>query len=198
NNPTGLAMRFEEVEAIVAAATGIVVVDEAYVEFNPERSAFELLRRYPNLILLRTFSKAFGLAGLRVGFLIGQPELLAELRKARLPFVVDALAETTAMMLLEHQELLQERVREILRHRDELEEGLRAIPGVQPIPSQANFVIFRTASEPAEVMSRLAGAGVLVRDVGGYPELNGFLRVNAGTSAENRAFLTALKSALSA
>ena len=198
NNPTGLALPFEEIEAIVASATGVIVVDEAYVEFNPERPATTLLSRHPNLVVLRTFSKAFGLAGLRVGYLLGDPALLSEFRKARLPFVVDGLAEATALLLLQHRELLDERIEVLRRGREELEVGLRAIETVDVVPSQANFVIFRTALEPAEVMARLAEAGVLVRDVSGYPELKGYLRVNAGTGNENRAFLAALKGALSA
>lgn len=198
NNPTGTVLRFEEIESIVDAAEGIVVVDEAYVEFNEERPATELLPKYPNLLVMRTFSKALGLAGLRIGYLVGDPELLAEFRKARLPFVVDVMAEATALRLLDRPDLVEARVKELKASRKEIEETLRGMPGMRVIPSQANFVIFGPALEPAEVMARLAGAGVLVRDVSGYPELRGFLRVNAGTPSENRAFLAALKNALSA
>lgn len=198
NNPTGTAMRFGEIESIVRRSRGIVVVDEAYVEFNEEPPASELLAAHANLLVMRTFSKALGLAGLRIGYLVGHHALLAEFRKARLPFVVDPLAEATALMLLDHEELVREHVAELRRGRQFLEAELRMISGLRIVPSQANFVIFRPSQEPAEVMARLAEAGVLVRDVGGYPELRGFLRVNAGTSHENRAFLTALKNALSA
>lgn len=198
NNPTGLAMSFEEVEAVVKAAPGVVLVDEAYVEFNSERPATDLLETSPNLIILRTFSKAFGLAGLRVGYLIAHPELLAEFRKARLPFVVDALAEATALVLLEHEKLLSTRVEELKQSVRELVEEMTQMPDVRVVPTQANFVIFGTTLEPSELMARLAEAGVLVRDVSGYAELRGFVRVNAGTASENRQFLQALKSALSA
>lgn len=198
NNPTGLAMPAEEVETVVQAAPGVVVVDEAYVEFNDEKPALDLLPKYPGLIVLRTFSKAFGLAGLRVGYLVGHPELLAEFRKARLPFVVDPLAEATALVLLEHEDLLRERTAELKAATREMTIEMSSLPGVRVVPSQANFVIFETALEPSELMSRLAQAGVLVRNVGSYPELRGFVRVNAGTASENRQFLTALKSALSA
>lgn len=198
NNPTGMAMRYEELRAVVAAAPGIVVVDEAYAEFNSEPSATGLLTEHTNLLVMRTFSKAMGLAGLRLGYLLGRSELVHELRKARLPFVVDPLAEEAAMLLLEHPEVLRRRVDELSASRAYLQQILAALPGVQVVPSQANFVIFRAPVEPAELMTRLADAGILIRDMGGYPELRGFVRVNAGTPSENRTFLAALKNALRA
>lgn len=196
NNPTGLAMPFGEIEAIVKAAPGFVVVDEAYVEFNDEESAQVLLRDHPNVIVLRTFSKAFGLAGLRLGFLLGHPSVIQELMKARLPFMVDRFAERVGMAVLERLEILKERVRRIKASCQELTEALQTMDGVEVVPSQANFVLFKPAAEPRAVMDRLAEEGVLVRNMGGYPALEGYLRVNAGTSEENKAFLTALEKAL--
>lgn len=197
NNPTGLAMPLHEIEAIVQEAPGIVVVDEAYVEFNEEESAQTLLEAYPHLILLRTFSKAFGLAGLRLGYLMAHPALIAELLKARLPFMVDRMAEMTALALLERPGLLRERVALLRQEKDALAAALAAMDGVDVVASQANFVIFKTPLEPSRLMNRLADSGVLVRNMGGYPELRGYLRVNAGTPEENKAFLVALKNALS-
>jgi histidinol-phosphate aminotransferase len=196
NNPTGLAMPLAEIEPIVAAAPGIVVVDEAYVEFNPESSARTLLPNHPNLMLLRTFSKAFGLAGLRLGYTMGHPEVVAEVFKARLPFMVDRFAEATALALLARPALLDARVAQMKNQCEHLTAALRALDGVEVLPSQANFVLFKTPVEPSEMMDRLAGSGVLVRNMGGYPELRGYLRVNAGTPDENKAFLAALKQAL--
>ncbi|QXD14439.1 histidinol-phosphate transaminase [Rhodocaloribacter litoris] len=196
NNPTGLAMPLADIERLAAAAEGFVVVDEAYVEFNDEPSARHLLDTYPNVLVMRTFSKAFGLAGLRVGYLMGHPAVVAELLKARLPFMVDRLAETVALALLERPELVTARVAELKASRQALTQALQAIEGVEVLPSQANFVLFRTPLEPRPLMARLAGKGVLVRDMSGYPELPGYLRVNAGTPAENKAFLGALKEAL--
>ncbi|MEX0747892.1 MAG: histidinol-phosphate transaminase [Rhodothermales bacterium] len=196
NNPTGLAMPLHEVEAIVGASPGFVVVDEAYVEFADEESAFSLLGEYPNLIILRTLSKAWGLAGLRLGFLLAHPAVTKEILKARLPFMIDPIAETTALTLMRHRGLLDERARMLKAASRALTVELQAIKGVEVIPSQSNFVLFRTGLEPALLMSRLAESGVLVRNVGGYPELRGYLRVNAGTEAENNAFLVALKHAL--
>jgi histidinol-phosphate aminotransferase len=196
NNPTGLAMPLAEVEALVAAAPGVVVVDEAYVEFSEEGSAQPLLERYPNLLLLRTFSKALGLAGLRVGYLMGAPAVMRELLKARLPFMVDRLAETVALAVLRRPALVAERVARLKASCREIAEALAAMEGVDVLPSQANFVLFRTAVEPRELLYRLARAGVLLRNMGGYPELQGYVRVNAGTPDENKAFLAALNHAL--
>ena len=197
NNPTGLSMPLDEIEPIVQEAPGFVVVDEAYVEFTEEESARTILDAYPNLILLRTFSKAFGLAGLRLGYMMGHPAVIGELLKARLPFMVDRLAEMTALALLARPGLIAERVALMKRECQTLTTALAAMDGVEVVPSQANFVIFKTVKEPKLLMNRLAEAGVLVRYMGGYPELQGYLRVNAGTPEENKAFLVALKEALS-
>ncbi len=196
NNPTGLALPLEAVESIVQAARGFVLVDEAYVEFTEEESAQTILGRYPNLLLMRTMSKAFGLAGLRVGYLMGHPAVVAELFKARVPFMTDRMAEVTALALLRRPELLRRTAATIKAACRDLTGALQAMPEVEVVPSQANFVLFKTPLEPSQLMHRLAEAGVLVRNMGGYPELRGYLRVNAGTPEENQAFLTALKGAL--
>ena len=198
NNPTGRAMTLDEVRRVVAAAPGYVVVDEAYVEFNDEGSAQALLEDHPRVLILRTFSKALGLAGLRIGYLMGHPRIVQELLKARLPFMVDRLAEAAAMALLARPDLLEARVREMKAERDRLVEAMTALEAVRVVPSQANFVIFKTEQEPEVLMHRLAESGVLVRNVSGYPELKGYLRVSAGAPQENKAFLAALKKALRA
>lgn len=196
NNPTGLAMALEDVEAVVAAAPGLVLIDEAYVEFADGVGARPLLDRYPHVLLLRTFSKAFGLAGLRLGYLVGHPDVVRELYKARIPFMVDRLAETVALTLLRHLDLVQQRVAEIKAGVQWLYRELAALPDVAPVPSQANFVIFRTPLEPDVLLARLAKDGILIRNMSGYPELRGYVRVNAGRAEENRAFMVALKKAL--
>ncbi len=196
NNPTGQAMTLDEIRRVASASPGIVVVDEAYVEFNPEGTAAALLDDYPNLIILRTLSKAFGLAGLRLGYLMAHPALVRELMKARLPFMVDRFAEQAALAVLKRSDLLEERVRQIQVSIAELTEALQTMETVEVVPSDANFVIF-TTTMPADVLQdRLADRGVLVRNMGGYPELEGYLRVSAGTRSENKAFLTALEKTL--
>jgi histidinol-phosphate aminotransferase len=196
NNPTGLAMTIDEIEHAVAASSGFVVVDEAYVEFNPEGTAAELLDRHPNLIILRTLSKAFGLAGIRIGYLMAHPAVVTELMKARLPFMVDRFAEQTALAVLRRWDLVEDRVRRMQASIEEVTETLQSMDGVEVVPSQANFVIFTTPAPADALQDRLADRGVLVRNMGGYPELEGYLRVSAGTEAENNAFLGALETSL--
>ncbi|MEQ9104607.1 MAG: histidinol-phosphate transaminase [Rhodothermales bacterium] len=197
NNPTGLAMPFRDVKRIVETARGFVVVDEAYHEFNPEASALTLLPEHPNVIVVRTLSKAFGLAGIRLGYLVAHPEVTGHLLKARLPFMVDRMAESVGMALVQHPEIIQERIGLIQDATARLTGALQDMPAVDVLPSQANFVLFRTGHDPSDMLERLADRGVLVRNMGGYPELKGWLRVNAGTPHENQAFLDALTSALS-
>jgi histidinol-phosphate aminotransferase len=197
NNPTGLAMTLDELEQVVTASSGFVVIDEAYVEFNPEGTALELLEQHPNVLILRTLSKGFGLAGARLGYLLAHPAVVTELMKARLPFMVDRFAEQTALAVLRRPNLIADRVSRIEESITTLTEALQAMDAVEVVPSQANFVIFTTPAPADALQDRLAERGVLVRNMGGYPELEGYLRVSAGTEAENNAFLTALESSLS-
>ncbi|MBB4061272.1 histidinol-phosphate aminotransferase [Salinibacter ruber] len=192
NNPTGLAMTLDELEQVVTASSGFVVIDEAYVEFNPEGTAIDLLERHPNVLILRTLSKGFGLAGARLGYLLAHPAVVTELMKARLPFMVDRFAEQTALAVLRRPDLIEDRVSRIEASITTLTEALQAMEGVEVVPSQANFVIFTTPLPADTLQDRLADRGVLVRNMGGYPELEGYLRVSAGTEEENNAFLDAL------
>jgi histidinol-phosphate aminotransferase len=190
-------MSLAEIERVAAASPGVVVVDEAYVEFNSEPSATQLIDEHPNVMVLRTLSKGFGLAGARLGYLIARPPVVRELMKARLPFMVDRFAEQTALSVLERPGLIEERVRRMQVSITELTEALQALDAVEVVPTEANFVIFTTPMPADQLHDRLADRGILVRNMGGYPELEGYLRVNAGTRAENKAFLTALEGTLS-
>ncbi|WP_263834565.1 histidinol-phosphate transaminase [Salinibacter sp.] len=192
NNPTGLAMTLDELEQVVTASSGFVVIDEAYVEFNPEGTAIDLLERHPNVLILRTLSKGFGLAGARLGYLLAHPAVVTELMKARLPFMVDRFAEQTALAVLRRPDLIEDRVSRIEASITTLTEALQAMEEVEVVPSQANFVVFTTPLPADTLQDRLADRGVLVRNMGGYPELEGYLRVSAGTEGENNAFLDAL------
>ena len=196
NNPTGLAMPFDELREVAAAANGFIIVDEAYGEFNDEPSARTLLDEHPNVLVMRTFSKAWGLAGLRLGFLMGAPSVIQELLKARLPFMVDAIAEETACLLLDHPDIIDDRVAEMKASCTVLTSQLQDLPDVEVVPSKANFVLFKAPLEPAVLIDRLAENGVLIRNMSGYRELAGYCRVNAGLPEENKAFLDALKQAL--
>ena len=196
NNPTGLAIPKKEIERIVKAADGFVVIDEAYHEFNPEGTALDLLMRHPNVIILRTLSKAFGLAGLRLGYLVARPEVIGEMMKSRLPFMVDRLAEHVGLLLLRHQDLIRDRVDQIKVYTVNLRQAMMQRDDIDVLPTDTNFILFRTDRDPAELLQHLADQDVLVRNMGGYPQLQGYLRVTSGTPSENKAFLDALTTVL--
>lgn len=196
NNPTGLSISFEALEKLCASAPGFVVIDEAYQEFCPQQKATSLLDAYPNLIVMRTLSKAFGLAGLRIGYMLGHPSVISEILKARLPFMIDRLAETAALALLHNSGFMKKRVEAIKRGILSLTSELQSIPGVSVIPSSTNFVLFKTGQKSGELANRLTRKGVVVRNMSGYPELTDYIRVTTGTDAENKEFITALKRAL--
>ena len=196
NNPTGLAIPKKEIERIVKAADGFVVIDEAYHEFNPEGTALDLLMRYPNVIILRTMSKAFGLAGLRLGYLVARPEVISDMMKSRLPFMVDRLAEQVGLLLLRHQDLIRDRVDQIQVYTENLRQAMMQRDDIDVLPTDTNFILFRTDHEPSELLRHLADQDVLVRNMGGYPQLKGYLRVTSGTPSENKAFLDALTTVL--
>jgi histidinol-phosphate aminotransferase len=196
NNPTGSSLALRDVERLCQDGDGLVVIDEAYHEFAGE-SVVPLLERQANLIVLRTFSKAKALAGLRVGYLLASPELVREINKARLPYNVNFLSQTAAIAALEEAELLAENVRRIVEERERLLALLADLPGVRAWPSRANFFILELlAAEPRAVFASLLRRGVLVRDVTSYPLLSRCLRVSVGSPEQNEAFLHALGTAL--
>ena len=200
NNPTGQTIAYEDLERLAAGVPGVLLVDEAYHEFVTGRPALDLLADHDNVLVMRTFSKAIGLAGIRVGYLVGHPALIAEMEKARLPFLVDRLAEAVCLAALDRPDLLAGHVQTITAERDRLFAEVSAMPGVEAVPSAANFFLFRTPV--ADLRARLAARGVLIRDMGGYPELAAsggrpaWTRVSIGSPAENRAFAAALAAVL--
>ncbi len=196
SNPTGLAIPKKDIERVVRASNGFVVVDEAYHEFNPEGSALDLLMRHPNVIILRTLSKAYGLAGLRLGYLVARPAVIAEMMKSRLPFMVDRMAEQVGLLLLRHQDLVRDRVDQIKVYTAHLHQAMVERGDLEVLPTDTNFILFRADRDPGELLSELADKDVLVRNMGGYEQLRGFLRVTSGTPSENKAFLDALTSIL--
>jgi histidinol-phosphate aminotransferase len=198
NNPTSTALPLEEIAAFVDAVPShaAVILDEAYVEFNmlqdPDESV-ELLERHPNLVLLRTFSKVYGLSGLRVGYgLCGSERFRTAVDQVRQPFFCNVAAQAAALEALQHGDEVSRRVERNLAERMGVEEGLRAL-GIDPAESQANFVWFDLPDPEAEpdVVRGLAERGVLVR-AGGALGRAGALRVTIGTQAENERFLETL------
>ena len=196
NNPTGNRISNAAIERIAGSAEALVIVDEAYTHFA-EDSAFELLAKYPNLILLRTFSKAFGLAGLRFGYALCAPELAHEIVKVQLPHHVSFFTQLAALTMLEEPLLVEERVAEIKRGRRYLQERLAHLPGIRPLASETNFILIECGEKPAaEVFNGLLKLGVLIRNVSGYPGLSRYLRITVGKPAENEALIAALEEVL--
>ncbi len=199
NNPTGCALELHDVERLCDDGDGLVVIDEAYHEFSGD-SAVPLLARHPNLIVLRTFSKALGLAGLRVGYLLAAPDLVREINKARLPYNLNFFSQAAALATLDAGELLGARVEQLVTLRAELQAALTLTPGVARVyPSRANFILFELEqAAPRAVFEALWRHGVLVRDVSATSRLARCLRVSVGSAQQNRQFLAALGEVLSA
>lgn len=195
NNPTGNAFRRGDIEAVIEGAHGIVVVDEAYAHFTGESFLPDVHAR-SNVIVLRTFSKAFALAGARIGWIVARAELIAAIGKALPPYNLNVFAQEAALAALERPQLAAERVRMIVAERERLVGALRAIRGVEVFPSQTNFILFRTPLPAGTLFERLLARGVLVRDVSAQPMLSRCLRVTAGAPEEDDRFLEALRGSL--
>jgi histidinol-phosphate aminotransferase len=195
NNPTGNAQPMEAVRAVCEATDGLVIVDEAYGEFVGS-SAVELLDRFEQLAVVRTFSKAFSLAGVRLGYCLADPALVEELARVRLPYHLSALTQTAGEVAMRYVEAASSILDRIRAERDRLVRSLAEVEGVEVFPSDANFVLFRTGASAEAVWRALLHRGVLVRDVSAVQGLEGCLRVTAGTPQEVDAFLEALPRAI--
>lgn len=190
NNPTGTPLSLETIEAVYAASTGIVVVDEAYAEFGDSGtlSALTLLPNRERLLVSRTMSKAFAFAGARVGYLAADPAVTDALRLVRLPYHLSALTQAAANAALAHSAEMLAMVDEIREQRDRIVTELTRL-GYTPHRTGSNFVLFGGVSDPRATFEALLADGVLIRDVG----IAGHLRVSAGTESETSAFLAALE-----
>ena len=195
NNPTGEASGPDTLAAVCRAAPGLVVVDEAYGEFGRSR-ADELLSQHANLVVTRTFSKAFRMAGLRLGYLLADPSVVDGLRLVRLPYHLSSVTQALALRALAHVGGLMDHIVVTERERERVAAAIAALPGVQVLPSDANFLCFSTEVEPKRLWRGLLDRGVLVRDVSGYPTLDRHLRVTIGTPEENDAFVRAMTAEL--
>lgn len=196
NNPTGTGLGLDVVEAVYAAGEAsntMVIVDEAYHEFAHDGtpSALSLLPGRERLIVSRTMSKAFALAGARIGYMAAAPEVTDALRLVRLPYHLSAITQAAALAALQHRTALMADVQDIKEQRDRIVTELTRM-GLKPAASDSNYVFFGGLDSPHEVWQQLLDAGVLIRDVG----IPGHLRVTAGTERETTAFLTALEGIL--
>jgi histidinol-phosphate aminotransferase len=191
NNPTGRVESFDLIEHVLELAPGLVIVDEAYGQFAP-RSALELSSAHRNLVVVRTFSKTWSLAALRLGYAIADPEVVDALFSVSLPYHLDALKQAAGRIALGYVDDMHDRVRRLVAERERLitELGARF---VDVVPSQANYILFRVPGRGAhDVWETLVGQSVIVRDLSTFADLDDFLRVTVGTASENDLFLAAL------
>ena len=191
NNPTGVLYPEEDVLAILRAAQGLVVMDEAYHVFA-QKTFMPRLAEFPNLVVLRTMSK-LGLAGIRLGYLAGRPEWIGEFNKVRQAYNVNVLTQAAALFVLERLDVLEKQAAVIRGERAGLGTALAALPGVTVYPSEANFFLIRVP-DAARTFEALRRQGVLVRSL--HPGLANCLRVTVGTPEENRILLNAMREAL--
>ncbi|MGH7579574.1 MAG: histidinol-phosphate transaminase [Gemmatimonadales bacterium] len=197
NNPTGTALPDGAVERLLAETGALILCDEAYQDFGGP-TAVPLLRRSSRLVVLRTFSKAMGMAGLRFGFGLAHPEVAGELSKGKLPYNVNLVTLAAADVALDHADLFAVRTRSVVETRDRFVPRLARLPGLEVIPTAANFVLIRCGAQPAgEIFRRLYEEhGILVRDVSNHTELSECLRISIGTEDDMEAVLAALEGIL--
>ncbi|MCK5091710.1 MAG: histidinol-phosphate transaminase [Gammaproteobacteria bacterium] len=193
NNPTGNLFAEEQVREIIEQAPGLVVVDEAYAAFA-EHSFMSALGEYDNLLVMRTVSK-MGLAGLRLGLLAGSKEWLHEIDKVRLPYNINVLTQKSAVFALKHKQVLDQQTKTICDEREKMFKQMQEVKGIEPYPSQANFILFRCVPGTASaIFESLLEGGVLIKNMnaaGGA--LADCLRVTVGTPEENQFFLSILQ-----
>jgi histidinol-phosphate aminotransferase len=184
NNPTGNRFPAEEIERIIQQFNGIVVLDEAYIDFSEQSGFLSRLTEFPNLIILQTLSKAWGLAGLRIGLAFAREDIIAILSQVKYPYNINSIAQQIALEQLNKN--IDTQVSEIRSQRKWVEEQLAAIPAVQHVyPSDANFLLVKV-DNPREIYSHLIEQGIIVRDRSGVPGCAGCLRITIGTPEENR------------
>jgi histidinol-phosphate aminotransferase len=192
NNPTGSAITISEIEKIAKATPGLLVIDEAYAEFSEEVSAVTLIKKYPHVVVIRTMSKAFAFAGVRLGYLVADPAVIDAMYLVRLPYHLSALTQAAGEVALDYQDELLANVARLRTDREIVAKKLRDL-GLTVIPSAANFLLFTGFTQPApQLWKDLLARGVLIRDVG----LLGYLRVTIGNEAENLKFIDSLSACL--
>ena len=195
NNPTGNSFPVDQIEDILERFGGVVVLDEAYIDFSVRPSLTSLVKRYPNLIVLQTLSKAWGMAGLRIGLAIADPAVIALMSKVKYPYNINVLAQKMALMKLD-EAAKDKAVAEIVGQRFRLEKELAKCPEVKGIySSDANFLLVRFEN-PDEVYERLLAGGVIVRNRSKVSGCEGCLRITVGTPVENDRLLRLLSSSV--
>lgn len=195
NNPTGNVASVTFIEQLLETTDALIMVDEAYGEFGGQ-SMIPHLDSHPNLVVLKTFSKAYSLAGVRLGYIMANPEVIQEFIKVRQPYSVDAVSQTIGEAVYENRALLQPGIDDIIAERSRLFEALSALPQVEAFPSSANFILIRVP-HAADVWQQLFNRSILVRDFSHSAGLENCLRITVGTEAENQLLIEALREILS-
>ena len=191
NNPTGKCFSRDTILSILKYAGSIVVVDEAYFDFS-NKTFWGYLKKYKNLIVLRTLSK-IGMSSLRVGIAFSGKEIISTLEKVRLPYNINSFSQAAAKIFLEKFHLLRKQISTTIKERAFLISEMGKIKGIFPYPSDANFILFKTQSDNTKIYKKLISEDIAIRCFTGDPLLRNFLRVTVGTPDENRKFLNALK-----
>ena len=194
-NPTSKAIPLEDVETLAKSSRyeGIIVVDEAYVDFSDKGSAISLVEKYPNIVVLQTLSKAFGLAGIRCGFAIGSPDVIQLMNNVKAPYNVNSLTSEVAMNALDNVAVLEKNVGILLEQREVVASALTNLDFVTKVyPSDANFILFRVKKNAKEIYKAMADGGVVTRYRGTEMHCNECIRVTIGTEEENKVFLERL------
>jgi len=192
NNPTGCTISASELSVLLESTPGLVVVDQAYVEIGGE-DFVPLLSSHPNLVILRTFSKAMAMGGLRVGYCLASPDLITEFNKAKMPYSLNLFSMIAAEVALERQVELKPSVTAMAIEKDRLLAELAKIPGLTPFPSAANFLVVATSMPPGQLFDQLHARGFLIRDISKSPMLSSHVRISVGTPAENSGLIAALR-----
>ncbi|MFM8392614.1 MAG: histidinol-phosphate transaminase [Acidobacteriota bacterium] len=192
NNPTGCTITRNDLISLLRLTHGLIIVDQAYLEIGGE-DFVPLLREHANLVILRTFSKAMAMGGLRVCYCLAAPELITEFSKAKMPYSLNIFSMIAAEVTLERQHELTPLVEAMARERDRLLTELACIPGLRPIPSAGNFLITETSIPPARLFKQLHEHGFLIRDISKSPLLSNYVRISVGTPEENTNLLAALR-----
>ncbi|MCP5468055.1 MAG: histidinol-phosphate transaminase [Deltaproteobacteria bacterium] len=191
NAPTGNLFSREDLSEVIQTAKCLVVLDEAYCQFSKE-SLLPDLEKYPNLVILRTFSKGFGLGGIRLGYTIAHEQIIDQLKKVLLPFCISAVTEIIAVEALKHQKYFKRQIDIIIKERNRVYQELEKLESIECFPSSTNFILFR-AKDAKVCFNLLLKHHVLIRDFSHYPGLRNCLRVSIGLPKENDVFIKAMK-----
>ena len=198
NNPTGNQYKKDDVRQLLQEFNGIVVVDETYVDFA-KYTLIDWVRDFPNLIVVRSFSKSFGLAGTRFGFLVADKTIVEYIKRVTPPFNVNVVTHQLVSRALDNWPYFEKQIVDVKKERQWLEHHLRKVDGIIPYPSETNFLLFKVVNDTlpsSTVTKRLADKSILVKDRGAFPLLENCIRVTIGTRRMNEGFLSALKDAL--